>query len=449
MDNYKKSYIIRTSKNTFYYFFIKNECLLTQVYYNDKLQGRAKIAEMVQYYSVDIDERDVIHIACLSNHKLLYLTYPNNFNHQVTVYSENGDSFIKELSIKVVNCSVHLFYQLNKTFFNRSFIYHSYFYDNHWHHIQLKEVICPKYVKPFLVDYNKDELFMFHCNNFTSNEYEIIKFSFNTRAWTTFDKNIIFDSISNLNFFITPAGVALLTFNKIQDKNLQVFMMSKNIDSAEQTWSSNINISINNTNCLRPTSFFKNGFIYIVWLQGDTILYKKSSNLKNWSEEYLDIPPSSFSPLCYLSNHKEDEGYKTNNDYMSLFNSEEFENSYKFIHKYILPSLDSSNLAEHSMNAMECASDFNYYHYSTKVINTNVNKNAVNETSVLKSLQKENSELYNMLMEYRKIISNLKYEKENLRFDSNKKIQDLLKIIEDKNSIINVLLKLSKDTHNS
>ena len=93
MHNYNKACLIRTSNNEYYSFFITDGMLIAQSFINNKFSSPLIIKQQVQDYCADIDENNLIHIACLCSKKLIYFTYPSSANSEV-ILKINTTTFI-------------------------------------------------------------------------------------------------------------------------------------------------------------------------------------------------------------------------------------------------------------------------------------------------------------------------------------------------------------------
>jgi hypothetical protein len=429
MNNYNKACLVRTSNNEYYSFFIADGLLIVQSFINNKFSSPLIIRQDVEDYCLAIDENDLIHIACFCPKKLIYFTYPNQINSQVIIYRGT----VSQLHIKILDASVNILYVVENA--ATSFLYHSFIASSHWHHIQLEKLETIKYLKPFYIDSWQNELYILLHKNPSIKEYELLSFNLNNKNWTILESiSLNLSNINSLSFFITPKEIALITFNQIIDKNLQVFMKYKKLKDSGGHWSQPINISSNNINAQKPFCLFKENFFYIAWFQEESICYKTSKDLLNWSKE--NTAPIAPSPFSYLSNHQKDIFYKSSLAPYVFFQSEEQEKLFSSIINNMFSSIKiiTTQLTENNTKNLE-----------TEMIKTSTSDytdDKTNTSYALEVLQKQNDYLNEIIGSLKKQISMLQSEKNTNLLNSDKKIKALLKILEEKNKIINELHRL-------
>jgi hypothetical protein len=462
-DKKNNSYIVRTSINKLYHFFLVDKNLVVMIFENGTNIDNFIIKHEIDEFSLDIDKNDLIHIAYLSKNKLKYFTYPTTTAQDTIILSTCGSSIIKELSIKIINFFVHVFYIQDKVELNLSFIFHSYLYDNHWHHIQVDDLISPKYINSYHFEYCSNDLYLLYSKH----KFQIKKFSISSNMWTDFDSNISIDNISNLHFLITSDNIGILCFNQFIDKNLQAIIKYKSFNASNTSWSSNINVSMTSLNSARPKAFFKDNTVHVIWTQGDTIIHKKSQDLLSWENENNIYIKSQKHVSTYISNNNEDKDYKMNTidtnfifSQLNLINYNTYDSKEYAANDMVLTMTHTNNdtniincnrLIQDLLNEVEkkdkekeqllkvLQEEKIKYSKQLATLHESIEQYKIELDKLRNERMAENKDLLNIILQYEREFKNLKSENENLLLSVNNKIQCLLEIIEEKNSIIRKL----------
>ncbi|MBC2580277.1 hypothetical protein [Clostridium sp. DJ247] len=482
MSYNKKRYIVRDSKNNFYKICINENKLILE---NNNI-GQLVFKENILEYSIDIDKNDRIHITYFTNRgELSYATYFKKEFEEKNILLVSGEYILKSLNIKIISSKVHVFYQIENLQKKSKFIYHNYFCKGRWIDTKICEIDCPIYVSAYCIDYYNNDIYVFYPTDYELGEYNIKKLDTKSNIWENFDNSIIIKGATNVDFFITPNNTAIVCFNKLIKSNLQVIVGYKDFNISNPLWNFDINLSDNNINNFKPIVFYRKDNIYVMWKQGNGIVYKKSSDMLHWSEAYvLDIKSEDVYNSLYLSSNFKDLDFKINSIYIT---STEFLYSmidFKSDCSYESLSIDDANnnicceanvyLNNESMSSQR----INYNKiieekddYITMLLNQIVSKDAtidyLNEVNlhlredinILKNLVNEyEDKLQNIKIEqildrqkcsetiykFQNEIRDLEEEKNKLSLDINGKVESLLKIIEEKENIIQKLYEVLK-----
>lgn len=480
MSYNKKNYIVRDSKDNSYELYL-NDGKLTLKSNNT---GQPIFKENVLEYAVDIDKDDKIHIVYFDKEgRLNYSIYFKEELKEKNILSVSEEYTLKLLNIRVICSKLHIFYQVYSLNKGVRAVYHNYFYEGEWIDENIAEPSCPQYVSSYCVDYYNDDIYILYPKNYDLGKYSIKKFNTKKNKWEDFENNIIIKGATNLNVFVAPNKILIICFNKLINSNIQTMVIYINLNVSNSLWSSEINISNNNTNALKPTVFYKNNNIYIMWMQGDSIVYKKSSDMINWSKEFVsNIKSENKHNLLHLSNNSKEFNFKINHAY--TFYTEFLNSVLNFQSDCSCDILSSDNVnndISHSENTKLNSStkasiqiyvdEYAIYKdsYIQKLIReielknekiayiNEVNLKLKNQINVLNNLINEyKSRLQNAKVEqiisnkkhseaiykYGNEIKNLEEEKNKSFMDMSKKIESLLKIIQEKDNIIQKLREL-------
>lgn len=477
MSYNKKRYIVRDSKDSFYQFYLCNKNLILE---NSRI-GQRVIRENILEYALDIDKSDKIHIIYLNIKGELRYIVCNNKMEEKNVFVVKDKYILKDLKLKVIDSSIHIFYQVDSLKEDRSAIYHNYLIGSNWVDEKLAETCCPRYICSYFVDCYEKDIYLLYCWNYDLGEYNIKKFDINKNIWEDFQSGILIKDSSSLNFFITPNYIGIICFSKFVDTNIQTFIKYKDFNDLSSKWSLDRNISNSNSNTLKPIIFYKDNYIYVAWKQENRIVYKKSKDILNWSRELiLDLKSESIYELMY-SNSDECANIKINCVYIpyieflySLINSK-IEYTYdslsiESVNDNVL-SLSDVKLSNESISSLqkkysefieekdkrikslineieEKDTEISRLRETNLILNNQIKcfQNSINEYETklqnIKAEQVVNNQKYFIAASYyENEIKKLKEEKEKLLQDINNKIQSLLKIIAEKDEIIQRILR--------
>ncbi|MCY6356047.1 hypothetical protein [Clostridium sp. ZS2-4] len=469
----KGNYIVKTSKNRFYKFYINNKKLVTEKFIGNQKINQAILDEEILNYSLDIDKYDKIHLIYLTiNGALKYTSYPSNNNHMNILTLKNNLS-IDTLDIKVLESDIHIFYKTNSLYKNKSLLYHHYFHNNNFLDEEMIEINCPKYVCPYFVDSYKNNIYMLYCNDYDKSQYKIKKFNSFTNLWCDFENNIVIKDANNLNFFVTPNNIGIISYNKAINKNLQTLIIYKDFNTTDSIWSQNICISNNNVNSFKPIIFSKQKYTYVVCKESDSIIYRRSNDLIHWSKEHiLNTKQKNIATYAYISNNSNDSIFKINTIYLScneaLCPIKRSESNYPShtsnstdLSIYKLPDADkplqTNTSAAPEINYDEIINEKDRTIHSINSMNLyltdqiNILNHELNDYEML--LEKLNAEklLNNQkhnknISYYERQINTLKSKINESSINTNKKIQSMLKIINEKEFTIQNLYNLINKT---
>lgn len=451
----KKTYIVQTSKNIFFKFYIKNEKLTLEKSSNNNINGKVLLEENILNFSLDIDRNDKIHIIYVSkNNVLKYTIFPSQ-NNSMNIISLKDNFFVDKLDIKSIRNDIHIFYKTNNLCNGKNILWHYYFKENTYNKKKIFEIPYTKYVNPYFIDNYKNDIYLLFCNNYNTNKYSIEKYNIDSDMWYNLENNIMLKDINNLNFFITPHNIGILSYNKSIKNTSQILLKYKDFNTKNSHWSKEIFISNNSINSFKPIIFYKNKYTYVMWYEGNNILYKRSRDLINWSDEsILDIYNKKNPTYIYI--------YLNNNDTSSKFNiifSSYLKNLNIFPNVVApLKDLTLDSLKVTSIKPYNNKNNLNIEKYTElqKVFDKIIRdkNNTIEKISSMNSyLLLQINSLKNELTNYEKKLSKLKNEKNNLSKKSNKSIdyyKDKLSVLElkfqiysfNKDKKVNSLLKI-------
>lgn len=472
----KRIYIIKTSENELSKFYIDNKKLASEKFIKGKKLKEFILDEDIINYALDVDKKGNVH--------LIYLTYDGILNY--TVYSSKSkyfnvvtikDNFFPDtLDIKAIKNNIHIFYKTDLLYKNKSLLCHYYFCNNNCLDEKMIEINCPKYICPYFLDTNDNNIYMLYCDNYCNHNYKIKKFNLNSNLWEDFDKNIFIENAHNLNFFITPRNIGIISYNKSINKNIQTLIKYKDFNNSNCTWSKDIVISDNTLNSFKPLIFYKENYTYIMWSHGNNIVYKFSGTLTHWSKEYtLNINENTTGAYAYIYTIPPNSNFKINNMYTyciehiysliqhKLETPHKLNTAYKLNNInssiYKLPSsntnlyFDSSSLSKINYEEIICEKNktIDKINSMNSYLLSQINslKNDLNDCElIIKKLKsdklKKEQKLTNDIISYEMEIHNLKSKINDNLITKNNNIQSLLKIIEEKEATIKNLYSLLK-----
>lgn len=295
----KQNCIVRTSKNQIYKFYIENQNLIIEKINIRNEENKTILREGIIDFSLDIDENDKIHVVYTKNKReLVYTQYPEDID-DINIIKVDYGWTIDSIKVKSIGSNINIFYRSNDLFKSTSYICHKYLCKEKW----LDKITAQNYISPYFIDNHGEYIYILYCKSRNTGEYKIRKFYLTNDNWDNLEDNMIIKDADNVNFFITPDNIGIISFNKIIENNLQVLIRYKNFNVENSSWSCDINISKSSINAFKPISFYKNDNTYIMWDQGNHIVYRKSKNLSDWSKEYV-IPwkDENINKLLYISN---------------------------------------------------------------------------------------------------------------------------------------------------
>jgi len=344
-----RNHIVKSSRGENYKFYIEDKTLILEKYSGKRKVEKNILVEDVLDYSLDMDENDKIHIVYVNNKReLSYTNYPDDI-HGINISKANDNCIIDSIKVKVIQSRLNIFYRVNDMSKNTSYICHNYIYDLRW----LDEITLPKYMVPYLIDNNKDDIYILYCKSIYTNEYRIKKFNIAKGMWEELEEKFILKDCMNLNFFITPQNIGIICFNKIINNNSHILVKYKDFNVENSNWSSDIEISKVNTNSFKPISFYNKDFIYIMWRQGRDIRYRKSLNMYKWSKEYtVNLSEENIEKCLFINKDLNDDTSKIIEIYLAYGI-----NSYPYINTKAIEFYNNENINNYVLD--EASIDLN------------------------------------------------------------------------------------------
>lgn len=478
----QQDYIVKTSKGHLYIFYINNENLMIRKIDTVEKLDYILFKEKVLNYALDIDNNDVIHIVYLSKTgSVYYTTYPH-IDYCITLDSLTKYLPIKYLNIRAVKSGVHIFYRTSNLYKNKGFICHNYLHNNILENKLLLETNSPHYICPYFLDSYDNDLYMLYCNDYKEHRYILKKFNLQSNLWYDFEDNITIENINNLNFFITPYNTGIIAYDKLSNNSIQTLLRYKNFDSNKSSWSKNMYVSDANANILNLIVFSEGKKLHMMWNENGNIVYKTSKDLINWKKK--PVPNSKnvdIDVYTYISNDLKNRNSKINNIYFSSkFSSINMEltnasntntNSLTIItnkphapDKLNISLLGTMPNSSHEtiMNENDQIKSLVFENIpKDKIISQLLEKNltlekelqslytCINEYKYTINKQKsdhylENKKFQTEINTYKNKIYNLKEKNNKLYIESNKKNQELFKIIEEKEKLLQDLWEMIK-----
>jgi hypothetical protein len=470
MSYNKKNYIVRDSKDNFYEFYLNDGKLTLK---NSSI-GQTIFKENVLEYAVDIDKDDKIHIVYFDKEgRLNYSLYYKEKLIEENTFLINKGYKVTLINIKIIYSKLHIFYQAYNCSKGKTAIYHSYLSVGKWIDETIVEINCPKYVSSYFIDYYNEYIYTLYLKDYNSGEYNIKKFNGKIEKWEEFEDTFAIKGATNLSIFVLPSKIVMICFNKLVNHNIQAMVIYKDLNIKNSLWSKEINISDNNKNAVKPIVFYSKDNIYVTWKQGNSIAYKKSTDLLTWTREFIiDTDLEREFNLMFISSNFKHSNLKINRTYMlhaefifSPINSKSYYscdsltcNSTSKDTELSLQTNDNEskkykdNYIKKLLSEIE-AKDWTIKH--VKELNlrlkdeVNILNNLIHDyedkLQNIKNKQVLNSKAYSQVInKYEKELKLLEEEKNKLFINTNEKVETLLKVIEEKDIIIQKLYRIIK-----
>ncbi len=265
------SYIVRTSKDNLYRFYINNGSLMVERFQGLKKTNTYTFIKDILEYSLYIDKNDKIYIVCITNKgQLMYIDFNSNSS-PIEIPCLKSEILIYSLNILSMDSSVHIFFAANDKTKQCNYIYHCYLNSNEWTNEKVTEIDYSKYTRAYFLDFYEKDIYIFYCKNSVFGQYTIIRYNTSNKKWSDFENNILIKNINNLKFLISPKGMGIIYFNKIINNNAETHALYKDFNNLNSIWSYN-NISSSNSNALKPIIFSINNIFYYLWNTGTSVI---------------------------------------------------------------------------------------------------------------------------------------------------------------------------------
>lgn len=447
MSYNKKIYVITDSKHNLYKFYLNNKNLILKSSHIGEIIIKKNILE----YSVYIDKNDKIHIAYIDKGgQLNYCSYFENKLKEKSILSISEEYLLRMINIIVISSKIHIFYQVYNIKKNIISIYHNYYYEGEWVDEKIAEPCCSQYVSAYDLDCCGELIYMIYPKNYALGEYSIKIYDSNKNHWEYFENTFAIKKSVNLDIFVTPNKILIISFSKFVRSNLQAMIIYKNLNLPNSSWSREKNISNNNINTFKPTLFYKNNSLYVLWQQGNSIVYRRSKDLLNWSNIFvLEVMAENKHELLYFSNDNKDKSFKIKHIYLSYS---------RFLY-FILKCSGKGYYNKKSvtyinklLEQIELKDKRNRY---TDELNLNltgkieelrdlVNKYEDNLENIKIEQALVKQKCYEIIYQYENEIKVLEEDKNKLFLNMTNKIDKLMKIIEEKEDIIKRLQESNK-----
>ena len=454
MTNDRQISILRSSFDEFNKISINdNDILILKKIKDGKIVSHNSIVNNIKNYSTAIDIEDKIHIAYSNDNINLKYMVLSPTNKVISIISAKNGLTLRCINIKILDTDPHIFYTLTDVDHNIHIICHSFCVKGFWKTNEIIQSIGNRYIQPYLIETYNKKIFLMVYKNHWEGKLELFRMEDTDNSWTKMEKNIELENSNNVSFFICPKSIAVITYNKLINRNLQTIIMYKNLTSKTyESWKSCV-LSDKDFNTLKPSIFYEKGYYYITWVQGANVVLKRSKELICWEDILtFDINSSDYIKCFYMSNNSMDSDLKVNGlFFLKIVNlnltinqqcedkisKEKFplssERPYIKILEAKLKLLDKElNKRIHENNLMK--SNITYLNYIIDQYKDQIAK--LNNNSI-SAVQEVTNQRINFLHE---IISR-KEENDTLILKNISKLSNMLRIIDEKDKLINDLNK--------
>lgn len=310
-NNY--SFLLRDSTNYYHKFYLsENNTLMLQTFSDKGLSSISPVEKNIADYSVDMDKEDRIHLIILKDSgELFYRIHPSNKYQKKLAQVNLKSNKIKFLTVKSIKDDVHIFYMLNNKSSLSPSIYHSYYHNNCWTTKKVVDVKADKFPYPYMIDYSKNYIYLFYSKD-SKQSYGIKKFNLDFYMWGDLDDDIKLPISHNTSFLINDKNIAFICYNASLNRNIYTLVRYRDLNSNSSKWSKDIPLSEATINALHPAIVVKNNYTYIIWTEGDNIVYRKTdSAFINWCSKNVLMKKSPYlcNSIC-ISNHSSEPNFK-------------------------------------------------------------------------------------------------------------------------------------------
>lgn len=312
-------YIVKNSENIIYKFNLDSSHNLIVEGYNEldtssNVNNRFVYKQYVLDYSVDMDDKDKIHIAFITEDGILKystLDFPNIEKTISSVYSK--DYKINYVTIKIISSDIHIFYMIqNKYNLDKWSIHHSFFHNNLWISKKLSEVSFIRNSLPYNIDFYKNNIYIFHSTNI-SYQYCIQKFSISFSLWSTIENNINLMNCQNAEFFINETGIGIICYNSYINRSINTLLKFKDFNVNSSGWSDDLLAKTNNFDFSLPSVLYNNDILFLFWKENNTLFLARSFYKTTSLIEIKSIPFKNIIINCkYITKEISYHAYKNN-----------------------------------------------------------------------------------------------------------------------------------------
>lgn len=312
-------YIIKNSENIIYKFNLDSSHNLIVESYNDldpsaNVNNRLTYKQHVLDYSVDIDDKDKIHIAFITEDGLLKYSTLDFPNIEKTVSSVHSKDYkINYVTIKIISSDIHIFYMIQSKYnVDKWSIYHSFFHNNLWISKKLAEISFIKSSLPYNIDFYKNNIYIFHSTNI-SYQYCIQKFSTSFSLWSTIENNINLMNCQNAEFFINEIGIGIICYNSYINRSINTLLKFKDFNVSSSAWSDDLLAKTNNFDFSLPSILYNNDALFLFWKENNILFLGKSFYKTASLIEIKSIPFKDIIISCkYIEKETSYHAYKNN-----------------------------------------------------------------------------------------------------------------------------------------
>lgn len=315
-------YIVKNQDDSYFKFNIdENNNLIAKNSSNNLTQI---ICNNILDFSVDMDTKNRIYLLYISlSGELKICIFPNTKNDSILTHIDMAENKIKYLNLVLLGEDIHIFYVMCNNDSPLYTIYHTYYHNHKWNLNKAAVIETDKYICPYTVVKQGKSIYLFH--SFSNNKYCIKNFNYINKMWNIIESNIILEDALSTSLLINNKNIEIVCYNRLMNKSLCVFIKYKDLNNPLSVWSKEIMLSSQNINAIHPSIINKNNNTYILWEEGNKIVYRKSvSNIDTWQEkEVLTNNNSCDIGTLYFTNNEDSEYYKktiviTNNEKYSL-----------------------------------------------------------------------------------------------------------------------------------
>lgn len=304
MSTYKYPFIIKDSKQNMYKFSMnENNNLILEKFYENIMKTRIILRESIINFSVDIDDKDIIHIIYVDkNNRIKYSTYTTEFIDNKNFNIKDDDYDCRFLFFKFIFDRLYLFF-ITRPLSNTQCILKSCIIKNNSITIEtILKVKCFKYVCPYFIYSTTNSIYVLFSKD-SNEKYTLQMLETHKNKWHEYSNTVTLKKASHINFTVNN-DTAFICYNSFQNNNMELHLASMNLKISSALVNEQILLSNTNYTSLYPLILTFQNHTSILWKGDEKITYFDFNHDKiaMIKKQYIPIQKSEIYYANYRSN---------------------------------------------------------------------------------------------------------------------------------------------------
>lgn len=320
MDSYSKKVFIKNSDSLSYSFYLVAKNTIMFDFFNDKseyIKSLCVADSNIVDYDVDIDDKDIIHLLCLTKEgNLTYYIYKDErwSNHILTNLDVKSNKY-RNLILKVVRNEVHIFYSVSNLLNQNLWtIKHVASEKRKWNKNNIISITPGKSSDPFYISFDRTGGIHLIYADIDNGKQHIYYTSYNTflQRWNKAPERISDSNTDNSSPFIfidNTNSIHVTWSSKINNTTHLIYKQMSVLSNSKHSWK-RYKLPQIRSNCTDPIIIQDNGMLKLLYNQNNLLKCHYSHNhgyTWNTEESPTNIEFNNLDLVRFSSNYPYDK----------------------------------------------------------------------------------------------------------------------------------------------